>query len=51
MVGKRDGKGAVLLVLSERQTRQEILFKMPGKTQENVKKSIDKLEKSMGRRF
>lgn len=51
VVGKRDGKGAVLLVLSERQTRQEMLFKMPGKTQDNVKKIIDKLEKSMGRRF
>lgn len=45
VVGKRAGKGAVLLVLSERLTRQEIIFKIPNKTQQAVKAALDQLEK------
>jgi transposase, IS30 family len=51
VVGPRSGKGAVLLVLSERCTREEIICKMPRKTQESVKAELDKLEKKYGKRF
>ena len=51
VVGPRKGKGAVLLVLSERCSREEIICKMPGKTQESVKAALDKLEKKYGKRF
>lgn len=42
--GIKGGSGAVLLVLSERMTREELIFRMPSQTQENVKEAIDKLE-------
>jgi IS30 family transposase len=45
--GQNKGK-AVLLVLSERKSREEIIFKMTGKTQECVKKALDSLEKKHG---
>lgn len=45
VVGKRGGSGAVLLVLTERSTRQEIIRKMPNKTQESVKRVLDQLER------
>jgi transposase, IS30 family len=46
------GKGkACLLVLTERSTRQEIIFKMASKTQESVKKVIDRLERKHGKKF
>jgi transposase, IS30 family len=48
VVGKRAGKGAVLLVLSERAIREEIIIKIPGKTQENVVNALDELEKVYG---
>lgn len=51
VVGKRAGKGAVLLVLSERSIREEIIFKMPGKTQESVIEALDKLERLHGENF
>lgn len=44
VVGKRTGKGDVLLVLSERKTRQEKIFKIPNKTQEAVLNVLDMLE-------
>lgn len=44
VVGK-DGKGAALLTFTERKTREEIIFKIPGKKAEYVAKSIDKLER------
>ena len=44
VVGKRGGKGAVLLVLSERSFREEIIIKIPRKTQEAVIAALDKLE-------
>lgn len=45
--GQNKGK-AVLLVLSERKSREEIIFKMAGKTQECVNRAIDSLEKKHG---
>lgn len=51
VVGPRKGKGAVLLVLSERCSREEIICKMPGKTQEAVKAALDKLEVKYGEHF
>lgn len=51
VVGKRAGRGAVLLVLSERSRREEIIIKMPGKTQESVVASLDKLESKYGKGF
>lgn len=51
VVGKQGGSGAVLLVLSERQCREEIIYKMPDKTQESVVKVLDSLERKYGKRF
>lgn len=43
------GKGKVcLLVLTERQTREEILIKMPDRTKESTVKALDNLEKEIG---
>jgi len=50
VVGKREER-AVLLVLSERKTREEIIFKIPNKTQESVIKAIDALENKYKERF
>jgi len=49
--GKQGGSGAVLLVLSERQSREEIIRKLSEKTQECVKRELDRLEKRHGRNF
>jgi len=51
VVGKREGSGAVLLVLSERSRREEIIIKMPSKTQESVVASLDRLERKYGKKF
>jgi IS30 family transposase len=51
VVGKRDGGGAVLLVLSERSIREEIIIKMPEKTQESVIKALDGLERKYRKSF
>jgi IS30 family transposase len=51
VVGRRDGGGAVLLVLSERMRREEIIIKMPRKTQESVIDALDRLERKYGRAF
>ena len=51
VVGNQGGSGAALLVLSERKTREEIIFKMPSKTQYSVIKVIDKLELKYGGKF
>lgn len=50
VVGK-DGKGAALLTLTERMTREEIIFKIPSKHAVNVAKSIDKLERKYKKEF
>ncbi len=47
VVGKKGSK-AVLLVLSERMTRKEMIFRMSSKTQTQVIKVLDRLEREMG---
>lgn len=51
VVGKREGNGSVLLVLSERKRREEIILKMPKKNQESVKEKLDYLELLHGEGF
>ena len=51
VVGKKGGSGATLLVLTERRTRQEIIRKMPDKTQASVKKVLDQLERKYNSNF
>jgi IS30 family transposase len=50
VVGKR-GTKTVLMVLSERVTRKELIFKIPSKSQVAVVKELDKLERKMGMLF
>jgi transposase, IS30 family len=51
VVGSR-GKGkAVLLVMTERKTRKELIRKMADKTQHSVKKALDRLEREYGKQF
>ncbi len=47
------GKGskACLLVLTERKSREELIFKLDAKTQENVVAALDHLENELGERF
>lgn len=47
VVGKKKTK-TVLLVLSERKTRQELVFKMASKSQYCVVNTLDKLERKLG---
>jgi len=51
VVGKKGGSGATLLVLTERSTREELIRKMPDKTQKSVQRVLDKLEKQHGKSF
>jgi len=51
VVGNQGGSGAVLLVLSERKTREEIIVKMLDKTQNSVIKTIDLLENKYKGKF
>lgn len=51
VVGKQGGSGAVLLVLTERSTRKEIIRKMKDKKQGSVKEVLDKLERQQGSKF
>lgn len=51
VVGKKGGSGATLLVLTERSTRQEIIRRMPDKTQVSVKKVLDQLERKYSNNF
>ena len=50
VVGKRD-KGAVLLTLTERKTREEIIVKLSSKKAENVIKALDELETKYKKKF
>lgn len=45
------GSKTVLLVLTERKSRRNLIFKMQGKTQENVAKVLDKLERKYKHKF
>ena len=51
VLGKQGGSGAALLVLTERSTREELIRKMPDKTQESVKQALDKIEHKHGHSF
>ena len=44
------GSRAALLTLTERQTREELIFKLPDKRAASVRAVFDRLEKSMGRK-
>jgi len=46
VVGRQGGGKAALLVLSERKTREEIIYKTPSKTQESVIEVLNELEKN-----
>lgn len=51
VVGGKGDSGAVLLVLTERKSREEIIRKMPSRTQSSVKQELDRLERRYGKRF
>ena len=51
VTGKAKGKGQVLLVLTERSTRQEIIMKLRHKTTAEVVHALNRLERRYGRRF
>ena len=51
VIGKAKGKGQVLLVLTERFTRQEIIMKLRHKTTAEVVHALNRLERRYGRRF
>ena len=48
VVGKQ-GTKAVLLVLSERTLRKELIFKLSGKTQDEVARVLNRIERKIGR--
>lgn len=50
VVGKRGAKNT-LLTITERKTRDEIMFKLPDHTDESVVEAIDRLEEFWGDRF
>lgn len=50
IVSCKGGKGA-LLTLTERMKRQEIIIRLPNKTQRSVKRALDRLERRYGARF
>jgi len=51
VVGKQGTSAATLLVLTERMTREEIIRKMPDRTQASIKQELDKLERRHRKRF
>jgi len=50
IVSCKGGKGA-LLTLTERMKRQEIIIRLPDKTQRSVKRALDRLERRYGSKF
>ncbi|MCI9510525.1 MAG: IS30 family transposase [Angelakisella sp.] len=51
VIGKAKGGGPVLLVLTERLTRKEIIRKIGSKTTAEVARALNRLERDMGARF
>lgn len=51
LVVGRKGTKHVLLTLTERQSRQEIIRRLPNKRKKTIAKAIDKLEKEYGKKF
>lgn len=49
--GNRSGSGVALLVLSERKSREQIIYKMPDQTQKSVLHAMDDLEKRYSKSF
>ena len=49
MIGKRGGCKEVLLTMTERKTRKEVMRKLPDKTQKSVVNALDIMERHMGR--
>ena len=45
------GSSAVLLTLTERMTRRELIFKLPNRKAATIRKQFDKLERKMGRQM
>jgi IS30 family transposase len=50
IIGKK-GTKPVLLTLTERMTRKEIIRKLPNKEKKTIHEAIDKLEKELGKKF
>lgn len=48
VVGKTESR-AVLLTLTERKTREELIFKLPNRKAATIRKEFDKLESRMGK--
>jgi len=46
VVGPQEGSGAVLLTLTERKSRQELIFKLPDKRAASVRAVFDRLERT-----
>lgn len=51
VIGKRGKSKNTLLVLTERKTRNEIIFKLPDHTSESVVAAVDRLERKWGDLF
>lgn len=51
MIGQRNGCGAVLLTLTERVTRYEMIFKIEGKTSSAVTEALNKLKHEYSEKF
>lgn len=51
VIGKRGKSKNALLVLTERKTRDEIIFKLPDHTAGEVVKALDRLERKWGKLF
>lgn len=51
VIGKRKGKGAVLLTLTERMTREEIIIKADNKEKDTIQRIFNKIERQYGKRF
>lgn len=49
VVGGSQGSKAVLLTMTERTSRREIIRKLPDKTQDSVRHALDVMERQMGR--
>lgn len=50
VVGKKGGSKAVLLTITERTSRREIIRKLPDKTQASVIQALDVMERQLGHR-
>lgn len=49
VVGPQEGSGSVLLTLTERKSRQEMIFKLPDRKAVSVRTVFDRLERKLGK--